>query len=246
MIEKPKRKRVDKQESGMPTNIEQLIEKYSLEDLWKYIEQSVDSANSDIGNIDNKKIEKESDVQDNIDANNCVKSGFYYLGSGCSNVPENYVRIITNGSSSSNSAIAQIAIGITSRRFYYRVKRSGTWSNWIELFTNIYSQTETQIGTWTNGKPLYRRVFTGTTNTSSAFTSVVSSTNFANREVIDFKGYVLKAGSARYPISSFTSSSGEYVFPYQLSSHQIQLYVSDYSSNTYDYVLIVEYIKTTD
>lgn len=38
-MEKPNRKKVDRQDSGRPINIEQLIEKYGLENLWQYIEK---------------------------------------------------------------------------------------------------------------------------------------------------------------------------------------------------------------
>jgi len=242
MIKKLNRKKVDKQEDGMPTNIEQLIEKYSLEELWKYIDKCIDSANEDIEG----RVLTETKVQNNIDANDCVKSGFYYLGSGCSNVPGNYVRIITNGSSITNTPVAQIAIEMSSKTIYVRTKYNTVWSNWIKLPINNYSTTEIVSGIWTNGKPLYRRVFTGTADTSSAYTTIITAANFTNRKVVNFSGYVVKSNGVRYPISSFTSSSGERVFPYQGSSNNIQLYVSDYDSNTYDYVLIVEYTKTTD
>lgn len=42
MLEKPNRKKIDKQDGNRPTNIEQLIEKYDLEKIWPYIERIVD------------------------------------------------------------------------------------------------------------------------------------------------------------------------------------------------------------
>ena len=45
MLEKPNRKKVDKQDGSMPTNIEQLIQKYDLEKLWPYIEKIVENLN---------------------------------------------------------------------------------------------------------------------------------------------------------------------------------------------------------
>lgn len=45
MLEKPKRKKVDKQDDSRPTNIEQLIEKYDLEKLWLYIGEIIENLN---------------------------------------------------------------------------------------------------------------------------------------------------------------------------------------------------------
>lgn len=49
MLEKPNIKKVDRQDDSRPTNIEQLIEKYGLEYLWKYIDKLVDYSNTRIG-----------------------------------------------------------------------------------------------------------------------------------------------------------------------------------------------------
>ena len=48
MLEKLKRKRVDKQDDTRPINIEQLIEKYGLEGLWDYIDKIVDYSNTKV------------------------------------------------------------------------------------------------------------------------------------------------------------------------------------------------------
>ncbi len=49
MLEKPNRKRIDKQDGNMPTNIEQLIERYDLEKIWTYIDKIVDYINQKEG-----------------------------------------------------------------------------------------------------------------------------------------------------------------------------------------------------
>lgn len=51
MLEKLTRKKVLKQDDTRPTNIEQLIEKYSLEELWNKIDEIIDYSNTGI-NID--------------------------------------------------------------------------------------------------------------------------------------------------------------------------------------------------
>lgn len=45
MLEKPKIKKVDKQEKQIPNNIEQLIEYYGLENVWTYMEGIIDYIN---------------------------------------------------------------------------------------------------------------------------------------------------------------------------------------------------------
>ncbi len=45
MLEKPKRKKVDRQEQQMPDNIEQLIQYYDLDNIWQYIEKIIDYIN---------------------------------------------------------------------------------------------------------------------------------------------------------------------------------------------------------
>ena len=47
MLDKPNRKKIDKQDDTMPTNIEQLIEKYDLDKLWSYIDKIVDYINGE-------------------------------------------------------------------------------------------------------------------------------------------------------------------------------------------------------
>lgn len=48
MLEKQKRRRIDKQDDTRPDNIEQLIEKYGLEELWDYLDKIVDYSNTKV------------------------------------------------------------------------------------------------------------------------------------------------------------------------------------------------------
>lgn len=45
MFKKFKRKKVEKQDDTLPINIEQLIEKYNLNNLWQYVDELVDYIN---------------------------------------------------------------------------------------------------------------------------------------------------------------------------------------------------------
>lgn len=49
MLEKPNRKRIDKQEGNIPTNMEQLIERYDLEKIWPCIDKIFDYINEKEG-----------------------------------------------------------------------------------------------------------------------------------------------------------------------------------------------------
>lgn len=45
MIEKPKRKQINRQDRKRPENIEQLIQAYDLDNIWNYIEKIIDELN---------------------------------------------------------------------------------------------------------------------------------------------------------------------------------------------------------
>ena len=83
-------------------------------------------------NVDTAKVENESNRIDNVDANDYVKSGFYYLGTGCSNVPQTYIRLIVSGSSTSGE-ISQFALSTVSHNLYVRRKSSNIWTSWASV-----------------------------------------------------------------------------------------------------------------
>ena len=45
MIEKPKRKPINRQDKKRPENIEQLIQTYNLDSIWDYIDKIIDEIN---------------------------------------------------------------------------------------------------------------------------------------------------------------------------------------------------------
>jgi len=45
MIDKLKRKQIDRQDKSIPMNIEQLIQAYNLDSLWDYIDKIIDEIN---------------------------------------------------------------------------------------------------------------------------------------------------------------------------------------------------------
>lgn len=90
----------------------------------------------------------------NVDYNNYVKSGTYYLGTGCSNAPFNksYVRLYVNGSKSSGD-VSQLGICISSESrssVYVRTKNTGVWGEWSEISRVITIAANTDFNTITN------------------------------------------------------------------------------------------------
>lgn len=85
-------------------------------------------------NIDNGKVETEIYAINNIDANNCLKSGFYFLGSGCNHTPNNEsnVRLIVNGGTTSPD-VSQIGVTMNDGKVYSRYKTNNTWRDWKQL-----------------------------------------------------------------------------------------------------------------
>lgn len=69
-----------------------------------------------------------------VDANNYKSSGFFYLATGCSNVPDNYIMLIVNGTG--NTSATQIAIGVVSGVMYTRSFTGSAWTVWKQITTS--------------------------------------------------------------------------------------------------------------
>lgn len=95
----------------------------------------------------------ESKRYDNTDFNNMKKSGTYYMGTGCTNAPENlnWCRLLVLGASGSGD-IAQIAAHINSStgiRTFIRESVSGTWYSWTEVHMSKSRATSTDFNSIT-------------------------------------------------------------------------------------------------
>lgn len=91
----------------------------------------------------------------NVDANSLVYFGQNYLGTGCSNLPNGtaYQQILTLGN---NGDLAQIAVGVSSRQVFSRVRNGANWSSWkavshksIMTVKATANQKITTANTWT-------------------------------------------------------------------------------------------------
>lgn len=85
-----------------------------------------------------QEITWESKRYDNTDFNTIKKSGIYYMGTGCSNAPENlnWCRLLVLGNSTS-ADIVQIATvissGVNYGRSFIRETVNGNWYSWSEI-----------------------------------------------------------------------------------------------------------------
>jgi len=88
----------------------------------------------------------------NVDANNYKTNGIYYLGTGCQNVPSNWIKLIVCG----GHDVSQLAIKVngTEPLMYFRTYDGSNWSGW-QLVNAVY-----EAGSNTNGN--YRKYADGT------------------------------------------------------------------------------------
>lgn len=98
------------------------------------------------------KINKNVYATNNIDANDLDESGMYYLGTGCSNIPESaYMRLIVNGGKDSGDVL-QIAVKMQDvPNIYIRTKTNNVWHSWIpvkndNMLTASYSNSSIKNG----------------------------------------------------------------------------------------------------
>jgi hypothetical protein len=111
-----------------------------------------------------------------------------------------------------------------------------------------YSTTETVVGTWYNGKPIYRRVFAGTASLTINNVTDITLIGSGVDDIISAKGrwkyytadaYYVAIGDAINEGSVYSS-----VIQPALGKMVLRLRTS-YTLNS-DYVVAVEYTKTTD
>lgn len=92
----------------------------------------------------------------NADANDYIKSGNWYFGTGCTNVPQGYTRILTLGNESSADT-AQIGIGISGNKVYTRTRNSNVWGNWQSLLPETVTNSNGTATKFPDGTMVCRR-----------------------------------------------------------------------------------------
>lgn len=173
-------------------------------DIDTYLNANWDNLDTKIANIEagiNKLDDRaKSIIQSNVDANNFVNSGFYYLGSNCSNVPTNYIRLIVNGSDTSGD-ILQIAVGISDETAYFRMKKSNSWKSWKQLSEPVITTgVEFKTGRIIDGKEEYGKMinFGALPNATSKSVSIGFDSNTVNMTKIE--GFVKVEGGVKYQL----------------------------------------------
>lgn len=94
------------------------------------------------------------------DANTLTKSGTYYLGQNCSNLPTNaYVRLLVSGLAELNMGwdIMQIAMDMSSGEVYTRNKVKDVWHSWKKISLDGHHHdsryyTESEVNNLLNNK----------------------------------------------------------------------------------------------
>lgn len=147
------------------------------------------SAFSKLKSIINSKVSMKNVTDNNVDCNNYVETGIYYLGANITNAPTQYIKMIVLGADATkNGDTAQIAISISSGAIYVRTGNFSTneqkinWHNWICLYQNITTGTEFETGRTIDGKKEYgRRINVGplTKETLKTVNSGINSNDYA-------------------------------------------------------------------
>lgn len=109
-----------------------------------------------------------------------------------------------------------------------------------------YSTNETRIGTWIDGKPIYRKAYTGTTTSSGLKTIIDSTLNDSNIKVINFSGSITApSGHNQIGLGGYTNN--EWYSSLHLDNTGICIYIPNNDNlRSSSYIVVLEYIKTTD
>ena len=115
---------------------------------------------------------------------------------------------------------------------------------------NTYSTSEIKIGYWIDGKPLYRKVVTGTMNANETSKSVAIGISDVD-QFVNVSPRVIRAGnySDNSNIGEYYNGGTDFFNCYMGTPNSKDIMVrggNDWPKRPYDFVLIIEYTKTTD
>ena len=177
------------------------------------------------------------------------RNGFY-LGSSASTSTQtgSYDKDASSGSNVSYRVNASGSASTTATSTPYYVSRPTNTSVLYCIATKDiyidarydYDTSEKVVGTWIDGKPIYQKIFTGTLSNSSTDVIITLLNNID--AVINANGYISKTGSKLFIPSQRTSST---FFEIWVENNNL-LFVYQQGWSFTDYVVAVQYTKTTD
>lgn len=118
---------------------------------------------------------------------------------------------------------------------------------------NVYPELgkEKIIGIWCDGRPIYRKVFTGNmTNTVDQWVNLQKCNLDHCQEVIKLEGTIknTKSDTRVLSINAYETTSYKVAFSYLGNTDYLQTYVTGWTYTTFGftYIVILDYIKSTD
>ena len=177
------------------------------------------------------KVPMKNSTDNNVNCDDYYETGIYYLGSGLTNAPAAYIKLIVAAANKGQKGdVAQIAIAVSSGSVYIRTGNFSSseqaiwWHNWITIYQNITTGTPFETGRTIDGKKEYgKRIDLGNLPNASTKNVAHGLTN------ITFTGIDGMAGG--YPLPFVNPSD---------SNSSIALYIS--GSNI---VIITKYDRSS-
>lgn len=119
--------------------------------------------------------------------------------------------------------------------------------------TMVYPEigTEKIVGIWCDGRPIYRKVFTGNmTSTVDQWVNLQKCNLDHCQEVIKLEGTIknTKSDARVLSINAYETTSYKVAFSYLGNTDYLQTYVTGWTYTTFGftYIVILDYIKSTD
>lgn len=167
------------------------------------------------GNIlDNTKVPMKNSTDNNVNCDNYYETGIYYLGTGLTNAPAGYIKLIVVGANKGRKGdVAQIAIAVSSGSVYIRTGNFSSseqviwWRNWITIYQNIVTGTSFATGRTIDGKIEYgKRINLGKVSITNN-TRVVS-TGLTNVSFTKPMEGMITNGTYWFPINGIRPTDG--------------------------------------
>lgn len=161
------------------------------------------------------KVPMKNSTDNNVNCDNYYETGIYYLGSGLTNAPAAYIKLIVVGANKGQKGdVAQIAIAVSSGSVYIRTGNFSSseqtiwWHNWITVYQNIVTGTPFETGRTIDGKIEYgKRINLGKVSMPTNNTRAVS-TGLTNVSFTKPMEGMITNGTYWFPINGIRPTDG--------------------------------------